>query len=278
MNGRDSIFYKKKKIGWWRDNWRWMKFGVVGMVFVGFIGVFLGWWKQDAGLDLNVLAAPIGVQEEVPDLPFKTLEKYQGKKLVALTFDDGPNIATTPALLDLLKRKQVNATFFVLGIMIDKNPKLLLREIREGHEVGSHTMKHQVLSKMSAEAIKADSQEMSSKINGILGYDLKLLRPPYGAVNNTVKANFTVPMVTWTVDTEDWRSKNAVAVRNEVNKAVFDGAIVLMHDIYASTVEAVEGIIDDLRGQGYELVTVSEMAEVRGVKMAAGEVYGCFKP
>lgn len=260
---------------WWRENWRWMKFGVMGLVIAWLLGVNLGWWREDAGVNpRKISAVAVNPGVEVPDLPQRFLDG--SKKLVALTFDDGPNESTTSRLLDILKEKNAYVTFFVLGIQAEKYPDLVKREVREGHEVGSHTMRHKILSTLPANAIKDDKNEMSKVITGILGYNTKIIRPPYGAINNTVRDSLGVPLIIWTVDTEDWKSKNADAIKAEAERATFDGAIVLMHDIYPSTVDAVGGIIDSLRKQNYEFVTVSEMAKARKVKMKNGEVYGAF--
>ena len=110
------------------------------------------------------------------------------------------------------------------------------------------------------------------------GGKLELVRPPYGSVGVSAREGTGTPLMLWTVDPEDWRVRDAATVRQRVVGAAFDGAIILMHDIYDSTVEAVGGIIDDLRVQGYEFLTVSELAEVRGVEMVNGVAYGSFRP
>lgn len=202
----------------------------------------------------------------------------ENKKLIALTFDDGPSRATTPRLLDILKEKKVKATFFVLGGMAQASPEILKRQEQEGHAVGSHTMGHVNLTTLDEAAIQQDATVMNDVFKGILGRETKLVRPPYGAINDKVKAAASEPLVIWTIDPEDWCTKNAEAVRKHVVEKAFDGAIVLMHDIYDSTVDAVAAMIDDLRGAGYEFVTVPEMAQARGFKLTRGEVYGSFRP
>lgn len=200
-----------------------------------------------------------------------------GKKLVALTFDDGPSRATTVRLLDILKAKNVKATFFVVGNMVRNAPEVVQREVAEGHEVGSHTVSHAYLTKLGAAGVQNDTATMRGLLSSA-GVTMRIMRPPYGAFDATVKANVGVPMIYWSVDTLDWKTRNAAAVRSAVASAVFDGAVILMHDIHATTVDAVSGVIDDLRAAGYEFLTVSEMAATRGVTMAAGGVYGSFKP
>lgn len=201
-----------------------------------------------------------------------------GKKLIALTFDDGPSYATTPRLLDILKNKGVKATFFVIGGRAQAAPDVLQREEVEGHVVGSHTMGHVDLSKMDIGMIRQDGKEMQGVFQGVLGHNVGLTRPPYGAINDTVKVGVGQPLVIWSIDPEDWKVKDAEMVRRHIVEKAFDGAIVLMHDIYESTVDAVEMVIDDLRSAGYEFVTVPEMAKMRGVVLENGGVYGSFRP
>lgn len=197
---------------------------------------------------------------------------------MALTFDDGPSAANTPRLLDILASKQVKVTFFVLGNMAQRAPGIIQREAAEGHEVESHTMSHQNLAKLSGAAIQGEVSGADGVLQGITGQAATLVRPPYGAINATVRANIGKPMIIWTVDPEDWKYRNAATVRANVVSKTFDGAIVLMHDIHSTTVDAVAGIIDDLRAAGYEFLTVSELAQARGVTLENGASYGSFRP
>lgn len=211
--------------------------------------------------------------------PRKAAQKKRdlaGKKLVALTFDDGPSAATTPRLLDILREKQVPATFFVVGMMAERAPEVLKRERAEGHEIASHSTSHRSLATMSIEEIRADTRWMSEMSKRIAGEEVELVRPPYGAINDTVRNAAQQPMILWSVDPRDWRDKDAETVRTRVREGVYDGAIILLHDIHATSVDAVPEIIDDLRAEGYEFVTVSELAEARGVKLEAGKVYRGF--
>lgn len=207
----------------------------------------------------------------------QTTGDYTGKKLVAITFDDGPSAVTTPRLLDILKEKKAKATFFVVGNMAIKNTDLLKREYAEGHEVGSHTMTHANLGRSTVAGIQWEEQAMDNLFVDVLGARPAITRPPYGEVNDTVRSTMNQPLIIWTVDTEDWRYRDATSVRSRAMAGVFDGAIILMHDIHSTTVDAVGAIIDDLRAAGYELVTVSEMAKIRGVSLQNGYSYGSFR-
>lgn len=202
-----------------------------------------------------------------------------GTKLVALTFDDGPSGATTWRLLDILAEKQVRVTFFVLGNMVLNAPDLLRAELAAGHEVGSHTVTHANLAKSAPASIQWEVQRMNEIFQEVTGAGGPiLLRPPYGAVNDTVRAQVGQPMILWTVDTEDWRYRNPAEVRRRALAGVFDGAIILMHDIHATTIDAVAGIIDDLKAAGYTIVTVSQLAAARGATLQNGWTYGSFRP
>ena len=251
----------------------WLKFAVLSAVVVLGLWLGVGCWQE---IDETGVEASGGYAALVVVVPVtKRGQDLEGKKLVALTFDDGPS-AATGRLLDILAEKGVKATFFVLGPRAEQNPDLLRRQVAE-HEVGSHTMGHIDMTKMSTEAVRADTEQMRGIIEAA-GGKLELVRPPYGAVGAAAREGTGTPLMLWTVDPEDWRVREAATVRQRVVGAAFDGAIILMHDIYDSTVEAVGGIIDDLRAQGYEFLTVSELAEVRGVEMVNGVTYGSFRP
>lgn len=212
-----------------------------------------------------------------PKKPVVVPESATGRKLIALTFDDGPSAATTSRLLDILKEKNVKVTFFALGNLAERNPALLQREEAEGHEVGSHTPYHNQQTKLSPASIQAEAATMNQIFINILGHSPAFTRPPYGSVNDSVRTNLAQPLILWSIDPEDWKYRNAATVRANVVGAAHDGAIALMHDIYATTVDAVPGIIDDLRAQGYEFLTVSELAKARGVALQNGWTYYNFR-
>ena len=273
-NGRRGGGNRQTQRGWrkWNRERPWLKFAILSAVMV--LGLWLGWgcWQtiEEVGIETQGYYAALAVA-----VPVKA-QDFEGKKLVALTFDDGPSAATTGRLLDILAEKGVRATFFVLGSRAEQNPEILRRQVAE-HEVGSHTVGHIDMTKMSVEAVRADTETMRGVI-AAAGGELRLVRPPYGSIGAAAREGTGTPLVLWTVDPKDWQVRDAATVRQRVVEATYDGAIVLMHDIYESTVEAVGGIIDDLRAQGYEFLTVSELAEVRGVEMVEGVAYGSFRP
>lgn len=209
----------------------------------------------------------------------RATERYfNGRMLVALTFDDGPSAETTPTLLDILFQKDVPATFFMLGNMARNNPDLVRRAEKAGHDIGSHTMYHQNLVRISANAVQNDIKEAKTIFNDILGRLPLYTRPPYGNINNNVRSSVGTPMILWSVDSLDWQSKNVDAIVATVMEQVHDGAIILMHDIYPTSVEAVPIIIDKLRDSGYEFVSVSELVKMRGANLSSGTAYYNFRP
>lgn len=202
----------------------------------------------------------------------------EGKMLVALTFDDGPSAETTPRLLDILKEKSVPATFFMLGNRAAGNPDLVKRAKAEGHEVASHTMSHQNLVLLPADAVQSDLTEAKSTMASIVGAEPSLIRPPYGNYNDVVASLVGTPMIIWSVDTLDWRNKDPAVIIATAMSEVHDGAIILMHDIYPTSVDAIPTLIDNLRNAGYEFVTVPELAKIRHTPLTPGTAYRDFRP
>ena len=198
------------------------------------------------------------------------------KPAIALTFDDGPNPSTTNRLLDILEQSGAKATFFMLGNLVSGGPDCIKRMKELGMEIGSHTYDHTQLTKLSAEGVQSQVQRTNDNVNKIIGEKPTVMRPPYGAYNATVKAGAGVPIILWSVDTLDWKSRNADSVCEVVRKNVRDGSIILFHDIYGTSVDAVERLIPELQRQGYQLVTVSELAAAKGKEMEPGGVYTNF--
>ncbi len=198
-----------------------------------------------------------------------------GKKMIAITFDDGPGKYTS-RLLNILKDNGAHATFFVLGNIAEKNSSLLKRMASEGHEIGSHTYRHADVSKMSYEKALEDMNKASNAIEKASGKRPALVRPPFGSVSDTVKYAATMQnqaIILWSVDTRDWESRNANAVYNEIMSTARNGDIILCHDIHKSTVDAMERAIPDLIAEGYQFVTVSELLTYEKDAITAGEVY-----
>ena len=190
---------------------------------------------------------------------------------VALTFDDGPG-QDTPRLLDVLAAKNVKATFFLVGNRVSRNPATAKAIADAGHALGNHTWNHPDLTKADAATRASEISGTTQAILDATGKPPTSMRPPYGAVDDDVRAELRaagLPVVLWDVDSEDWRSKNVEATTTAVMAKVKPGSIVLLHDIHASTVDAVPSIIDQLAAQGYTLVTVDQLLP----DMQPGEKY-----
>lgn len=222
----------------------------------------------------------VDTEEESEDVPADTMPTTDSiidkdKPMVALTFDDGPS-AHTQRLLDIFERYGGKGTFFVLGNTLDNRKETLKRMVLQGHEIGNHSWSHRQFTNISTDEVKDQIMLTRAKIYEITGVDCMLVRPPYGACNDEIRAlgkELGVSFVNWSVDTLDWKSKNADAVYNEIMESVGDGHIILCHDLHKTTVDAMERVVPDLIEKGYQLVTVSELLTVRGGEITTGRMY-----
>lgn len=197
------------------------------------------------------------------------------KPMLALTFDDGPS-AHTERLLDAFAAHGGKGTFYVVGNMLDARPDTLRRMAAEGHEIGGHSWNHRQLTKLGAEELTDQLMTPRAKIYSITGLDTATVRPPYGACNDAVKAKageLGLALVNWTVDTLDWKYKDAELVYRAVMDGAKDGAIILCHDLHKTTVDAMERAIPDLITAGYQLVSVTELLTSGGGTLDAGTLY-----
>ena len=203
------------------------------------------------------------------------------RPMVALTYDDGPNGRATERILNVLDAVEGKATFFVVGNRIGGfNAALLRRMADSGHEIGNHTYDHTFVTKLSDARIRENVGKTSQLIHGSSGMPAALFRPPGGATNRASLAtlgSMQLPVILWSVDTLDWKTKTPEATVSAVLDHVRDGDIVLMHDLHDRTATASQVIIPELVRRGYQLVTVSELAQARGVSMQPGTVYFSFR-
>jgi len=192
---------------------------------------------------------------------FGTVDCRQAK-CIALTFDAGPS-ENSARLLDILKEKQVPATFFLLGKRhIEKYPELVKRMAAEGHEVASHTWDHKILTKISPQQIREELKKPDDAIEKLTGHKPTLMRPPQGRTNDTVhriSREQGLAEVLWSVTAKDYTTNNSQLIRKRVLEQASRDGIILLHDIYKGTVPAVPGIIDDLKERGYVFVTVPQL-------------------
>lgn len=195
----------------------------------------------------------------------KLYEKYQNKKLLALTFDDGPS-KYTDELLNILKEKNIKATFFIMGQSLEKNPNILEKEIKNGNEIGIHCYSHKLFTRLTEDQIKEQIKKTYNLIYEDCSISPKLIRVPYGSLNNKVKNvlnNLELTSVLWNVDSLDWKFKNTTKTYNYVLKRTTGNDIILMHDTFRTSVKAAEKIIDHYLSEGYTFVTVSEFLKVK---------------
>lgn len=216
--------------------------------------------------------------EEKPAPEEKPVRYDKNKPMVALTFDDGPSEYTWQ-IVQALENAGGRATFFVVGNRVPTHQAALERILSIGNEIASHSFSHPSLVKLSQDQIRVQVQNTDAVLVNAVGITAALLRPPYGAINEQVAQTVGKPMILWSVDTQDWKSRNKDKVIQHVKTHVQDGDIVLMHDLYESTAEAVEVLAPWLVEQGYQLVTVSELYEARGIPLEPGQTYhGRIKP
>lgn len=197
--------------------------------------------------------------------------------MVALTFDDGPNPDYTKRIIDVLNANYSRATFFVVGTNAELHPGTLQMISESGSEIGNHSYSHKNFTKIEAAEVEKEIDKVNRAVKKATGEKTTVIRPPYGAFNDDVLGELKEPAILWDVDTEDWDSRNAQKIAESILADVKDGDIILMHDIYDSTAEAVEIIVPKLKEMGYQIVTVSELASYKGKTLEAGKVYGGFK-
>lgn len=209
-------------------------------------------------------------ESEVTKVDYKAL----GKPLVALTFDDGPNITTTVQVLDVLEEYGVRGSFFLVGNNItESTEKVVKRAYDMGCEIDNHSKTHSDMTKMSAEDITAEIDYVREKVNAITGEDTKFFRPPYIAVNPTMYEAIDMPFICG-AGCNDWEDSVSAEERAERTlNQVKDGTIVLLHDMQGNTktVEALKIIIPALQEEGYEFVTVSQLFEAKGIEISGDD-------
>lgn len=216
-------------------------------------------------LCLPLLALPVRGAEET--------------KYVALTFDDGPSGRFTRQLLDGLYDRGVKATFLLCGYRIKIYPEVTQRILDEGHEVGYHGYSHKNMKELSRRTIASEIIDTDALLPE--GCHPRFLRPPGGCCSDAVRQVAQargLSILGWSVDPRDWATHDAAAIEKAVLKNVSDGDIVLLHDMTNSSVDAALAIIDVLQERNYEIVTVSQLAHLRGVPLRVGETYNAFPP
>lgn len=200
----------------------------------------------------------------------------KNKKMVALTYDDGPSIYT-PRVLKTLKGNNAVATFFVVGNRVPTYSDTVKKAHDMGCEIGNHTYEHKNLTRVSEAEVRRQISRTNKNVKKVTGQTPVIMRPTGGATNANVKQWVGMPSIIWSIDTLDWKTRNAGSTKKAVLDHVKDGDIVLMHDLYSATASASETIIPELVKRGYQLVTVSELAECRGGMKETGAYFNFRK-
>lgn len=182
---------------------------------------------------------------------------------VALTFDDGPHATNTPRLLDILRARNVKATFYVIGKNVDLYPGIVRRTVAEGHEIGNHTYTHPKLSSLSMDRVMAEIRKTDEAVIRACGVKPRTLRPPYGALlqsqRQIIHSTLGYPTIMWSVDPLDWKRPGPSVVTSRIVSGTNNGAIILVHDLHGSSVDAMPATVDTLLRKGYRFVTVSQL-------------------
>ena len=208
-----------------------------------------------------------------------TIEEIKkNRKMVALTFDDGPS-KNTEELLELLNKYNVDATFFVLEYNCINYPDAIISMAEQGHEIAIHGSTHTAFTKLTVEEVQ---NEITSTINTIenLGVEASnIVRPPYGSLNTELKENITSPFVLWSIDTEDWKSRDKDLIKKQIEDSISDGQIILMHDmgsVHNANLEALRELLPELTKE-YAFVTISDLYKYNDIELENGGAYSKIK-
>lgn len=204
---------------------------------------------------------------------YDILNYTKSDKMVAFTFDDGPSYNTIKIVNTLVKYDS-KATFFLVGNQIEKYAKTMDVLVKNGMDIGNHTYSHKELTKLRDKEILKEIDLTNEVIYNKTGIKPMFLRPSYGAMNKRIKKLSTMPIIVWNIDTLDWKYHNSNKIKDKILKYVSDGDIILMHDTYVATLNAIEMVIPELKKQGYKIVSVSELFKYKGVKPKLGIGYG----
>ena len=211
--------------------------------------------------------------QQTPQLPAGIRALDPSRPMIALTFDDGPYAPVGNRIMDVMNQYGGKCTFFMVGNRVPSYQAEVQRMVNEGFEVANHTQDHKYLNQLGADAIRAQVEACNNTIQAVTGVRPTLMRLPGGNKNSTVLSNVNMPIILWNVDTKDWKNRNAQSVINSVMGNVKDGDIILMHELYTSTAEAVEALVPALTAQGFQLVTVSELSYYKGIALNPGQIY-----
>lgn len=260
--------------------------------FLGSQEEFQSFKMEEEGIRFFYVLRPSGEKKSI-SVPFYQLHTYMtvtvngtvradnireldpSKPMIAFTFDDGPHYLNTPRLVEILKANNARATFFVLGDRLtwEGSREAVAAAAAAGNEIGSHTWSHNNLTRLSTEDLDAEFEKTRNLIYEYTGEYPTYVRAPGGNLNDTVKAHAFAPLINWSIDSRDWETRDAEKIVPEVCKYVRKNRIILMHDIYTSTIESAEILIPKLIEEGYQIVTLSELFFYNEVDVKNGVLY-----
>ncbi|MEF9967993.1 MAG: polysaccharide deacetylase family protein, partial [Longicatena sp.] len=225
----------------------------------------------------NHINLNLGIIQTIEDPVVYIPNRYidPSRPMVAITFDDGPHLENTPQILEVLRRYDSAATFFVVGNRIgEKGSQVVLNEIESGSQVGSHSYSHPNMARMKNldEQFYLTPTKVYEDVSKWC-YQISLFRPPYGAVSKRMANESPFPFIMWNIDTMDWKTRDVQSTVNEIMNKAKDGDIILMHDIHVESKDAFIEVVPKLIDSGFQLVTVSEMMNAKGITMENGKKY-----
>jgi peptidoglycan-N-acetylglucosamine deacetylase len=242
-----------------------MRLGLI--ILLGFLGELFAHAQE---------AQPSPTPGETPAKPATYTQARVDQPFIAMTFDDGPSAENTPRLLEMLKQRNIKATFFLIGQNAASNPEVVRRILADGHEIGNHSWTHPQLSKLSDDRVTAEITKTQEAIKSASGFTPTLLRPPYGAITprqrEWIENQFGLSIILWSVDPFDWKRPGASVITQRILTQVHPGAIILSHDIHKQTVDAMPATLDGLIRKGYKFVTVSQLIAMNKPKPSPSPV------
>lgn len=195
------------------------------------------------------------------------------KKSVAFTFDDSPNKNKTNKILNYLEDNHFHATFFIMGEKTINNLDLLINIKNTGNEIGSHTYNHKNMSKLSNNEIINDYNKMNNIYKSLYNTNLKYIRPPYGIIKKSQLNLIDTSFILWSLDTQDWKYRDKDYIVNYVINNIKDGDIILFHDSYDTTVEAIKELLPKLYSMNYQVMSVSELFNIKNINIENNKIY-----
>ncbi len=203
----------------------------------------------------------------------RNLKEFSNKKLIAFTFDDGPSYIGTNKLLDNLDKYNARVTFFVLGRRVNNYKDTLTKAYKMGNTIGNHTYSHSNLLKLDNYSVMDEIKKTNETIKNITGSETIYLRPPYGNINSDIKNISNMYTILWDLDTEDWKYKDKDRIADYIVSNAHDGAIVLLHDLYETSVDGALLAMERLKKEGYAFVTIDEMIKIKDIQLDINKNY-----